>query len=225
LYDGLEVLPGNNAIRIGAPLGSFFVANYAGVNPATGRAMWYKADGSLTYNPLIPADQRLSGQTIPVYNGGFENVFSHKNWELGLFFNYEYGRTVSDGQVNFMAEIGGRAFNALQDIYDARWRTPGQITSVPRPFNGNADFNSSGRFTGQRYLFKADYIRLRTVMLAYNLTEYVKKSKLSLLRVYFQGTNLFTYGEFPGYDPEFVGAATGIVPQNKNLTVGLQVGF
>ena len=225
LYDGLEVLPGNNAIRVGAPLGSFFVANYAGVNPATGRAMWYKEDGSLTYNPLIPADQRLSGQTIPVYNGGFENVFSHKNWELGLFFNYEYGRTVSDGQVNFMAEIGGRAFNALQDIYDARWRTPGQITSVPRPFNGNADFNSSGRFTGQRYLFKADYIRLRTVMLAYNLTEYVKKSKLSLLRVYFQGTNLFTYGEFPGYDPEFVGAATGIVPQNKNLTVGLQVGF
>lgn len=225
LYDGLEVLPGNNAIRVGAPLGSFFVANYAGVNPATGRAMWYKADGSLTYNPLIPADQRLSGQTIPVYNGGFENIFSHKNWELSLFFNYEYGRTVSDGQVNFMSEIGGRAFNGLKEIYDARWRTPGQITSVPRPFNGNTDFASSGRFTGQRYLFKADYIRLRTMMLSYNLTEYVKKAKLSLLRVYFQGTNLFTYADYPGYDPEFVGGATGIVPQNKNLTVGLQVGF
>ena len=225
LYDGLEVLPGNNAIRVGAPLGSFFVANYAGVNPATGRAMWYKADGSLTYNPLIPADQRLSGQTIPVYNGGFENIFSHKNWELSLFFNYEYGRTVSDGQVNFMSEIGGRAFNALREIYDARWRTPGQITSVPRPFDGNTDFASSGRFTGQRYLFKADYIRLRTVMLSYNLTEYVKKAKISLFRIYFQGTNLFTYADYPGYDPEFVGAATGIVPQNKNLTVGLQIGF
>jgi TonB-linked SusC/RagA family outer membrane protein len=225
LYDGLEVLPGNNAIRVGAPLGSFFVANYAGVNPATGRAMWFKADGSLTYNPLIPADQRLSGQTIPVYNGGLENVFSHKNWELSLFFNYEYGRTVSDGQVNFMSEIGGRAFNGLKEIYDIRWRTPGQITSVPRPFNGNTDFASQGRFTGQRYLFKADYIRLRTVMLAYNLTEYVKKAKLSLLRIYFQGTNLWTYADYPGYDPEFVGGATGIVPQNKNLTIGLQVGF
>lgn len=225
LYDGLEVLPGNPSIRIGAPLGSFFVANYAGVNPATGRALWYKADGSLTYNPLSPADQRLSGQTIPVYNGGFENIFSHKNWELSLFFNYEYGRTVSDGQVNFMSEIGGRAFNALREIYVARWKTPGQITSVPRPFNGNTDFASSGRFTGQRYLFKADYVRLRTVMLAYNLTEYVKKAKLSLLRIYFQGSNLWTYADYPGYDPEFVGAATGIVPQNKNLTVGLQVGF
>jgi len=225
LYDNLEVLPGNNAIRVGAPLGSFFVGNYAGVNPATGRAMWYKADGSLTYNVLIPADQRLSGQTIPVYSGGFENVFSHKNWELTLLFNYEYGRTVSDGQVNFMSEIGGRAFNSLREIYEARWRTPGQITSVPRPFNGNTDFASTGRFTGQRYLFKADYIRLRTMMLAYNLTEYVKKAKLSLLRIYFQGNNLFTYDDYPGYDPEFVGPATGIVPQNKNLTVGLQVGF
>jgi hypothetical protein len=62
-------------------------------------------------------------------------------------------------------------------------------------------------------------------MLAYNLTEYVKKAKLSLLRIYFQGSNLWTYADYPGYDPEFVGAATGIVPQNKNLTVGLQVGF
>jgi hypothetical protein len=124
-----------------------------------------------------------------------------------------------------MSEIGGRAFNALREIYVARWKTPGQITSVPRPFNGNTDFASSGRFTGQRYLFKADYVRLRTVMLAYNLTEYVKKAKLSLLRIYFQGSNLWTYADYPGYDPEFVGAATGIVPQNKNLTVGLQVGF
>jgi TonB-linked SusC/RagA family outer membrane protein len=225
LYDGLQVLPGNNAIRVGAPLGSFFVANYAGVNPSTGRALWYKADGSLTYNPLIPADQRLSGQTIPVYSGGFENVFSHKNWELTLAFNYEYGRTVSDGQVNFMSETGGRAFNGLQSIYDSRWTKPGQITSVPRPFNGNTDFNSSGRFTGQRYLFKADYIRLRTLMLAYNLTDYVKKAKISLLRIYFQGNNLYTYGDYPGYDPEFVGGATGIVPQSKNITVGLQIGF
>lgn len=226
LYDGLEVLPGNNAIRVGAPLGSFFVANYAGVNPATGRAMWFKADGSLTYNPLIPADQRLSGQTIPVYNGGFENVFSFKNFEATFFFNYEYGRTVSDGQVNFMSEIGGRAFNALQEMYDARWKTPGQITSVPRPFNGNTDFASQGRFTGQRYLFKADYIRLRTVMLAYNFPRsFLSKAKMSLARFYVQGTNLWTYADYPGYDPEFVGAATGIVPQNKNITVGLQLGF
>lgn len=226
LYDGLQVLPGNNAIRVGAPLGSFFVANYAGVNPATGRAMWYKADGSITYNPLIPADQRLSGQTIPVYNGGFENVFSYKNFEATFFFNYEYGRTVSDGQVNFMSEVGGRAFNGLQSIYDARWTTPGQITSVPRPFNGNTDFASSGRFTGQRYLFKADYIRLRTVMLAYNFPrELMQRWKMTMARFYVQGTNLWTYDDYPGYDPEFVGAATGIVPQNKNITVGLQLSF
>jgi TonB-dependent starch-binding outer membrane protein SusC len=226
LYDGLEVLPGNNAIRVGAPLGSFFVANYAGVNPATGRAMWYKADGNLTYNPLIPADQRLSGQTIPVYSGGFENAFSYKNFEASFFFNYEYGRTVSDGQVNFMSEVGGRAFNGLQSVYDARWTKPGQITNIPRPFNGNTDFASSGRFTGQGYLFKADYIRLRTVMLAYNFPrELMQRWKMSMARFYIQGTNLWTYSDFPGYDPEFVGGATGIVPQNKNITVGLQLSF
>jgi TonB-linked SusC/RagA family outer membrane protein len=226
LYDGLQVLPGNNAIRVGAPLGSFFVANYAGVNPATGRAMWYKANGALTYNPVIPADQRLAGQTIPVYNGGFENVFSYKNFEATFFFNYEYGRTVSDGQVNFLSEVGNRPFNTLKSMYDARWTTPGQITSVPRPFNNNTDFASSGRFTGQRYLFKADYIRLRTVMLAYNFPrELMQRWKMTMARFYIQGTNLWTYDDYPGYDPEFQGGATGLIPQNKNITVGLQLSF
>jgi hypothetical protein len=43
--------------------------------------------------------------------------------------------------------------------------------------------------------------------------------------LYAQGTNLFTYDDFPGYDPEFVGTATGIIPQSKNYTFGIQVGF
>ncbi|HRF18578.1 MAG TPA: TonB-dependent receptor, partial [Chitinophagaceae bacterium] len=51
LYDGLQSLPSDASIRVGSPIGSFFTAEWAGVNPATGRGMWYDINGNLTYNP------------------------------------------------------------------------------------------------------------------------------------------------------------------------------
>jgi hypothetical protein len=37
--------------------------------------------------------------------------------------------------------------------------------------------------------------------------------------------NLWTYDDYPGYDPEFGATSTGIVPQSKNIIVGLQFSF
>ena len=75
-------------------------------------------------------------------------------------------------------------------------------------------------------LFKADYIRLRNLELAYNLpAEAISRLKLNSARFYVQGTNLWTYSDWFSYDIEFVGTATGIIPQTRNITVGVQVGF
>jgi TonB-dependent starch-binding outer membrane protein SusC len=225
LYDTLKSLPSDNSISIGHPLGSFFVNPYAGVNPATGRAMWYDINGNITYSAL-GADRRFMGTTLPAYTGGFGNTFSYKYFELDVFFNYEYGRTVSDGQLNFLSEIGGRAFNALQEVYDRRWTKPGDITDVPRPYNGNAEVRGSGNFTGSRVLLKADYIRLKQITLSYNLPpSLTRRMGLNAAKFYVQGINLWTYDDFPGYDPEFGATSTGIIPTSKNMTVGVQVGF
>jgi len=42
-----------------------------------------------------------------------------------------------------------------------------------------------------------------------------------------QGVNLWTYSDYWGYDPEFVDPnnGSGIIPQSKNYTVGIQLGF
>jgi len=45
-----------------------------------------------------------------------------------------------------------------------------------------------------------------------------------------QGTNLWTYYDWYSYDVEFVGPTnqingTGIIPQSKNITFGINVGF
>jgi TonB-dependent starch-binding outer membrane protein SusC len=236
LYDGLSILPGvlvasngNLAVgaggtQVGQPVGVLFTQKYGGVNPATGRPFWYDDGGNITYQ-VQAKDRVLLGPTLLApYNGGLNSTFTYKGFTFDASFNYEYGRYSSDGQINFLREATGR-INLLKQIYQDRWTTPGQITEVPR-FNLNTESKSSGPGSGSRTFFKADYIRLKSVTMSYDFAaETLKKLKLNSVRFYVQGTNLYTYSDWYSYDVEFVGDATGIIPQSRNMTVGIQVGF
>lgn len=225
LYDGLDALPGDASIRVGYPLGSFFTSEWAGVNPATGRGMWYDINGNLTYNPTN-ADRKIVGDIYPSHFGGLNNSISFKGFTLEAFFQYEYGRMRVDGQFQQMMRMTGATVNTLKFGYDTRWTTPGQVTETPRTFNGLADYNSVGWGSGTRYIFKTDYIRLKQVTLNYDLPATVlRRFSLDGVRFYVQGVNMWTYTKWKGYDPEFTGDNFGIVPQSKNVTVGLQVRF
>ncbi len=227
LYNGLKNLPDYSLI-VGEDLGVIYSYEYAGVNPATGRPMWYNGAGDPTYVVAAATDRKLIGSTLPKVTGGFENTFSYKGLDLAIMFQYQYGRTQFDGQYGFLMENGNRGFNTLLDLYERRWTTPGQITDVPRAYNGGAETGGNNHaIASTRNYFKTDYVRLKNVQLGYNLPAGLlsRTRVLNTARVYVQGTNLFTYDDFPGYDPEFFGTATGIIPQSKNVTFGVQLGF
>jgi len=225
LYDGLQTLPSDNSIRVGSPLGSFFTSEWAGVNPALGRGMWYDINGNITYNPTA-ADRKILGDIYPSHYGGWNNTFSYKGLSLDVFFQYEYGRVRQDGQFQQMMRMAGATVNTLLYGYNTRWQKPGDIAPTPRTVNGLGDINSVGWGTGTRYVFKTDYIRLKQLTLNYDIPATIsKRFNMESARFYVQGLNLWTYTKWPGYDPEFTGDNFGILPQSKNITVGLQVRF
>ena len=225
LYDGLTQLPGDASIRVGSPLGSFFTVEWAGVNPASGRSMWYDINGNLTYTPKA-ADSKIIGNIYPSHFGGWTNDFSYKGISLNAFFQYEYGRVRQDGQQINLSRNASTIGNGLTYMYDTRWQNPGDVVPTPRPFNGQTDYNSVSWATGTRYIYKTDYVRLKRVTLSYDVTAPIaKKLHLQGLRLYVQGVNLITYTEWPGYDPEFTGANTGTIPQTKSFTAGAQIRF
>lgn len=233
LYSGLKFLPANPGIAVGQPVGrsgegAIFAAQYAGVNPATGRPMWLDINGNITYLPLA-ADRRYVGSSLATVFGGLNNNFSYKGFELTSFFTYEYGGLVTDGQYSFLRENGTRlALNALREVNDRSWKTPGQITDIPRNLTTNAGNETRGasRNSGTAALLKSDFIRLSQLTVAYSFQpSLVSRIGLSRARVYLQGVNLWTYTDYPGYDPEFTGAGTGQVPLTKSYTLGVQIGF
>jgi TonB-linked SusC/RagA family outer membrane protein len=226
LYGGNPVLPADPSVIVGRSIGSIFTQVYQGVNAATGRPVFLDTFNNSTYIP-IARDRRYIGDTEPDFFGGLTNTFRYKGFEITGLFIYEFGRMASDGQVNFMLENGNRTFNGLRFPYENRWQKPGDITAYPRIFDTGVEPGGVNHVTGSSRLWrKADFIRLRDIRLAYNFTPtFLKKMNLTNAVFFVQGQNLITFSDWWGYDPEFVGTSTGIIPQTKNLSVGLQVGF
>ncbi len=231
LFDGLEVLPGNLGIRVGYPLGTNVNNPYAGVNPANGRPMHYDINGNLTYLRVAADIVPMGHQNFSDKFGGFTNNFTYKGFELTAFFQYDYGRTVDNRQHLRMADLGGVPRNSNYVFYEKRWVEPGQITSVPRPALNRTESAAriSSYQTTARFYEDASFIRLKQLTLGYNLPQsMLSRVKMSNARIYAQAVNLITWTKWTGYDPEFQDTGNGvegIIPQTRNYTFGIQVGF
>jgi hypothetical protein len=70
-----------------------------------------------------------------------------------------------------------------------------------------------------RYLYKGDFVRLKTLSLAYSLPEtWMKKLHMRGARLMVSAQNLLTFTQYPGFDPEML--VTGPGSQARNLSQG-----
>lgn len=233
----VEILPGNAGIRVGWPMYTNWTNQYAGVNAATGRPMWWYGEDRLTYTPGAQTPTSYApygrGNRLSDYYGGFSNKFTYKNFVLDIFFQYDMGRELYNSTNPNMYRNGGVVANSSLRAYDLRWLEPGQITTFPRPINGNIETQgSSALLASSRFLEDASYIRLKQIALNYKVpAKTLAKSKLSSLEFYVHALNLLTWTKWTGYDPEFYidesnfTSNIGQIPQSKTFTVGITAGF
>lgn len=236
LFEDLDQL--GTDLFVGEPIGVFFDNRYAGVNPADGRPMWYDIDGNITYR-RNPDDRVILGSRQPDNFGGLNNLFTYKGFQFETFFQWSVGNLLANSDRTFGERVGNTVDrNQWATVLD-RWREPGDITSVPRTVYLNRYGQRSGApnvndgadsyyTTGSSHMIEdGTYLRLKRAKIGYtvdsNLTD---RLGLRNLNIYVQGTNLITWTEFTGYDPEVTGASTfGDYPQAKTFTFGLNVGF
>jgi TonB-linked SusC/RagA family outer membrane protein len=213
----------------GRPLLPNYTLEYAGVNPATGRPMFYDYAGNITYTPISPRDQRYLGTQLPKFYGGFLNSFSYGGLSLDVFFQYDYGRRSLNSQTSFLSELAGRDFNALRSVYERRWQNPGDITDVPRPINGNAETRGISSLSGSRTLEDASYLRLKQLRINYAIPGAIgKKIGATKVNVYLQAQNLVTWTNWTSYDPEFIdlgAGSSGVIPNSRSYTAGINLTF
>ncbi|MGK9119316.1 SusC/RagA family TonB-linked outer membrane protein [Olivibacter jilunii] len=220
---------------VGNPIGMFYGYVFTGVDPQTGDALYLRNDGTSSNNPS-PDDRRIIGNPNPDFTYGLTNTFGYKNFGFSVFLQGSQGNDIYNGtRVETEGMIDAK--NQTTAVLD-RWTSPGQLTNVPRavPDNTNNSRNST------RFVENGSYLRVKSVTLSYNLPEtLLSRLKLSNVKVYVTGENLFTVTNYKGFDPEvnaftntndatqnkntFVGIDYGTYPQTRNLIFGLNVSF
>ncbi|MEJ0103411.1 MAG: TonB-dependent receptor [Bacteroidota bacterium] len=216
-------------IEQGKPLYSFWMYNQVGVNPQTGDIIYEDVDknGSITV-----ADRYLVANTWPKFFGGLTNDLRYKNFDLSIFFTYSEGNHLYNLNKVF-GERGGTLGPVNRSLFKSqldRWTTPGQITDLPKLTSANYSI-----YQNSRYVEDGSFLRLRQVSLGYSFSKkIVERLRLSALRVYAVGTNLFLITPYTGLDPESnmeVGGQNtqgydyGLPPQPRTIQFGLNVTF
>ncbi|WP_445382595.1 SusC/RagA family TonB-linked outer membrane protein [Robiginitalea sp. IMCC43444] len=239
LPEGQDIIRSNKIIREGETVASWYMVEYAGVDPANGDALFFLntelADGSLdrnTTNDFNEASRRILGNPFPDVIGGMTHNFRFKGIDFSFTFQGEWGAQIYNGGGIYQSSNADFFDNQTRDQLN-RWQQPGDITNVPqaRLFGGN------GSQTSSRYLEDGDFIRLRNLTLGYTLPpDITRRLGMDRLRVYFTGVNLLTITDYSGWDPESTAdfaqrnsAASGLAfyspPQARTLTIGFNVDF
>lgn len=190
-------------LEIGEPVDTYYMKEWAGVNPEDGKPQWYMDDANgnkVVTDSYSKASYYKCGKASPDVYGSFSTSLFYKNFDLQANFGYSLGGQIysyyrqefdSDG-----AYAGDRNQMKLQKGW-SRWEKPGDIATHPRAMYNNQD---KGNLASSRYLESSDYLKLRSLILGYNFD--LKKYGIQTLRLSVSGENLFTITDYSGVDPE-----------------------
>jgi TonB-linked SusC/RagA family outer membrane protein len=180
----------------GQSMFSFYTYKQLYVDPQTGDAVIddYNHDGQINAD-----DRQYVGNALPVVNGGLDNTFRYKNFDLNVFLTYSLGNDVLY-MFQYMLQHGGTrpAWGYTKEQLK-RWQKPGDITDVPRMTTSGLNY----ALRTDRFLEDGSFLKLRSVTLGYNVPKkLLSRFHVTALRLFATSTNLFIWTNYSGTDPE-----------------------
>ena len=184
-------------------------------------------DGKIT-----ASDKKIVGSPWPDFSWGFDNKLTYKNFSLGIFVNGSHG-----GYNYFLAGetlINSAGVQNQLAMVDNRWKSEADPGAglIPRAIRSTYAY---GFTSSSRFLFDASYIRIKNINLAYSLpNNLVSRISLSSLSIFADVANVYTFTNYPGYDPESSTAGDNITnsgidfltyPLARTFTLGFKLSF
>lgn len=166
------------------------------VNAQVGDVRYVDTDGNGILNDQ---DRTNIGSPIPKALYGLNLEGNYKNFEVSVDFNGVTGNKI----LNYKEFARNDLFNFEKHV-NGYWRGEGTSNTEPRPTLGNYNWLESTRFVQD-----GSYIRLRSATIGYNLPKTIaSRLRMSSVRIYVRGTNIFTKSKFTGYTPEIASYST-----------------
>jgi len=190
-------------------------------------------NGKLTGKPdgkIDEADYTYIGSPIPKFTFGFTNTLSYKSFDISLFLQGSYGAKIYNFLKWQLQNLDNTTDNQLVSVLD-RYTADNTDGSLPR----YTTTNSNNNIISDRYVEDGSYLRIQNLTIGYRLPVRISQHvKMSNLRVYVSGQNLYTFTKYSGFDPEIGSYDNGILlmnvdqghyPNPRTFTMGVNVEF
>jgi len=199
--------------KVGYPISSFQLLNILGVfqtpeevanspiqHPSTqpGDYRFEDANGDGVINQ---SDRTLVGNPWPDFTWGFGNQFSYKAFTLGINIYGSQGNELyfQGGQTS----LNGAGVQNQLALMNDRWRSPEDPGNGKYARAVRNDYALGMNPGTTKYLFDGSFVRIKNINLAYNLPQsLIERWKLKSLAVFADVTNVYTFTDYPGFDPE-----------------------
>ncbi|MDE6049187.1 MAG: SusC/RagA family TonB-linked outer membrane protein, partial [Paramuribaculum sp.] len=224
-------------IEEGRPYRQYYLPEYYGVDPETGKALFYKnAPGTVDdagndisdelTTELVNASKRYLGSAEPKVFGAFGLNANAYGFDLSMQFNYRLGAKVYNA-ARMYTGWGMDEMNPLQTVVDNSWTPENPNAKYPQYIYGDPN-NTLGH--SSRWLMNGSYLRLSNITFGYTLpAKLTHKALMQKVRFYttFDNIHTWTASDFIGYNPETY--STGIItwqyPSIFTFTGGVQITF
>ena len=169
----------------GESLTALKVVPSAGIDPATGKEIFIKRDGTYTFT-YDPNDRRVFGDTSPWAYGSLTSYLMYKGFSLNANFGYSLGATVYNSTLASRVEGTTPKQNADRRVLESRWKQAGDVTRYRDIASTESPYQTS------RFIQKEYYFTLRSLSLAYETeATWVKKLHMRRARVELLANDLF----------------------------------
>lgn len=229
--DDDEIISGVLNHKVGEPYYSYYMYEYAGVDPETGLESYYiNGDGDdarQTTTDVSKAHRTIVGHHEADLEGGFTNSLRWKFIDFNFTLTYKLGGDSYD-YATWLHDNGGSyaLYGAIPDYYN--------LSDMWTPSNTNAKLPKFQTYYGKRvnssrWLMSNDYLRVKNVTVGFSAPkQWISKLGLSKARAYFSANNLLTWKSKGLYvDPETPtdGLCTFEMPALRTYTFGIELSF
>jgi len=214
-------------IREGEPMGAFYVYKDAGINE-TGQLSYVDFNGDGKYTDTD--DRYIAGSPFPDFTYGLNCGFRYKDWDFSFFLQGSQGNEIFN-----LSEMRNYSYsqgmNIEKKVYYESWREGQDNSKAKYPKIENV----GPMKYSDRFVENGSYLRLKNILLGYNLPcrDWKTKNWLQGIRFYVSAQNYLTITGYNGVDPEVSSKNSDLnngidhltYPNSKTLTFGAQLQF
>ncbi|WP_158513035.1 SusC/RagA family TonB-linked outer membrane protein [Flavisolibacter tropicus] len=181
---------------VGQSMSTIWAVRSLGIDPATGKEVFLKLDGSKTFDwdandkyPVADAQAKFKGMFASNLTFKAFTFNINLSYQLG---GYKYNQTLADKIEN----VDLKSTNADIRVLTERWKQPGDVTSYKAlTANGNTGVLMTNATS--RFVQRDNFIEASSITVGYNFPNnlnWVKRLKLSTPKLFITQNQVFRWG-------------------------------